>query len=356
MQDVQNAHDAIDRAVVEASRERLPEYELYSCSELLRLDIPPMEWVVGMMIPNPGLVVLSGKPGSYKTFFALWLGLRIGAGLPLFAAYEEDYFCDEQAKRIQEKIVTLFIEEENTKQTMKERVQSMREFNDLGSPEMYCMIDAGFKFKSEAWRAEVLKIVREKGVRLLILDPFSSVMGLENENDNAEVAEVMDIIRKEFVQRGLSVILIHHPSKGDGDGKGVRGAGDILGKCDVHLSLEVENKPEKLIRVEYQKLRVADSSKVADFKMRLASLNPFGGLAFRYVGQAKARLQEKQDETAKKILVAMEDGQEYTRQEIADITGISNSGGRFSTSWSAMLESKQIQRNPTSKKYYKNAT
>lgn len=345
---------AIKEVIDEASREELPNYTLYSHADLLGLDIPPMQWIIGMMIPNPGLIVLSGKPGSYKTFFALWLGLRASTNQPLFAEYEEGYFCDEEATRTKKNVPTLFIEEENTVQTMKERVYGFRGTSPNDSQSMFYLIDVGFKFKSQAWRDEMQKNIREKGIKLLILDPFSSVMGLENENDNSEVAEVMDIIRKEFVQNGLSVILIHHPSKGDGDGKGIRGAGDILGKCDVHLSLEVENEFEKVIRVTYQKLRVADRNKVSDFRMRLAGDGAMRDLHFRYLEKAESKAVEERGKFSKEVLAVMEKGQEYTRKDIAQAMDVATSGKKFSDVWKRLLHEKKIAMNITSRRFYKN--
>lgn len=354
MQNVQSMDLAISEVLGEVNEEQLPKYTLYSHPDLLGLSIPPMRWIIGMMIPNPGLVVISGRPGSYKTFFALWLGFRASLNQSLFAEYDEGYFCDEEATRMKESVPTLFIEEENTVQTMKERAFGFRGSSN-GEPEaLFYLIDVGFKFKSPAWREEVLRIIEEKRIKLLILDPFSSVMGLQNENDNAEVAEVMDVIRKEFVQRGLSVILIHHPSKGDGDGKGIRGAGDILGKCDVHLSLEVENESEKVIRATYQKLRVADRNRVSDFRMRMAGDGAFRDLHFRYLGRALSKGIEERNEFAQQILAVMEKGQEYSRKDVAQLLDTSTSAKRFSGVWKNLMQQKKIGINVTTKRFYNN--
>jgi uncharacterized protein YajQ (UPF0234 family) len=218
---------------------------------------------------------------------------------------------------------------------------------------MFYMVDEGFKFTDEKWRTELLKVIDEKRIKLLIVDPFSSVMGLENENDNAEVSRVMDLVRKEFVKRDVTVILIHHPSKGDGDGKNLRGAGDILGKCDVHLSLEVEDEMNKIIRVSYQKLRVADRSKVADFRMRLAGESGLQDLRFRYLGIAKSQYEEERDVLMTEILNHMVNGEEYSQKETAEAVEQKPSNKKFVAAWKRLVSEKKVTQNATTKKYYK---
>jgi hypothetical protein len=323
---------------------------LLSHQELLELDILPMSWIMNLVIPNPGLVVISGKPGSFKTFFAFWLGLRASAGLPLFDEYDTEYFCQEVIQSPMGKVPTLFVEEEVTKQLMKERAHGFKVF-EVG--DMNYMIDEGFTFTDEAWLRWILKVIQEKGIKLLILDPFSSVMGLEDENNNAQVAKVMDLVRKEFVKLGLTVIMIHHPSKGDGDGKNLRGAGDILGKCDVHLCLEVENEMEKIVRVSYQKLRVADRARVANFKMSLTGDGSMRDLRFRYLGETKTKTEEERGELESNILEVIKDGEEWEREEVAKAVGKKTNSSMFDSVWSRMLKEEKISKNATSKKYYR---
>lgn len=322
---------------------------IFSHKELLELDIAPMNWIVNRMIPYPGLIVISGKPGSYKTFFTFWLGMRVSAGLPLFDECDEPYFCKIDGEQPMGKVPTLFIEEENTKQLMKHRAHGMKVF-EVG--DIYYMIDEGFKFTDERWREAIKETITQKGIKLLILDPFSSVMGLNNENDNAEVSKIMDIVRKEFVNMGLSVILIHHPSKGDGDGLNLRGAGDILGKCDVHLSLEVNDSPDKIIKVRYQKLRVEDISKVSDFNMRLTGDSDFRDLRFRYLGKALKDHEIKRNALADEILETLDPNDEFTQREIAEIVGHKPNNSKFQAAWKLLIKNNQILFNQITKKWH----
>lgn len=307
-----------------------------SFDELLALDLPPTEWLMGKTIPWPGLIAISGKPGSYKTFFALWLTMRASAGLPLF----DGASCGALGAKYEGGMVpSLMIEEENTVRLIRERAMGLVKAD---YSRMFFYVDMGFKMSDVVWRDKAVSFIQERGIKLVVLDPFSSVMGLKDENSNAEVSVVMDIIRKEFIKKDISVIFIHHPSKGDeSGGKNLRGAGDILGKCDVHLSLEKEESGD--IVVSYEKMRVADEKTMTNFRMRLV----YDGLGkngyFMYVGEAVPKWQEERDALEKKIIDAMTELGETTRVAIAKAIGDNNTGDKFKKTWEKMKADGRIR-------------
>lgn len=281
--------------------------------QLIDADIPMPSWIINMMIPNPGLVALSGKPGSYKTFLAIWLGQRIAAGLQPFDHYEEKFFIEALAN---EPMGVLFIEEEMSERQVKSRITNMMVY---APDNMHWLIGANVNMKSRNDVEEIAEYMVAKNLQILILDPFTSVMKLKDENSNAEVATVMDILRKCFVDKGMTVIFLHHPSKSDTSGLTLRGAGDILGKVDVHLSLE-KLEDENSIKVSYEKGRDIDLSKVSDFLIQMVeSSDPmnFGRLEWHYIGKALPKNERKQNKELQTILDNTEIGKEYSKNELA---------------------------------------
>jgi hypothetical protein len=262
--------------------------EALSGTELLALNIPKPSWIINNVIPSCGLVAISGKPGSYKSFFALWLAMRAAAGEPQFDDTQEPFFCEQRTVHSP----TLFIEEENTTILTRDRYYGLRQ---VPGAHLYFRIDQGFKMQDEEWRKALLADVEAKGIKLIVADPFSSVMGLEDENNNAEVAVVMDLIRKEFIAKGITFVFIHHPAKGDGEGKGLRGAGDILGKCDVQLHLEKDEEDPCQITVSYEKMRLLRPDAVQNWKMRFIGDEALRDQRFRYLGEAKRRYEEERE-------------------------------------------------------------
>jgi hypothetical protein len=279
-----------------------------------KLVIPRPEWIIRKVIPKGGLVAISGVPGSFKSYFALWIALRAAEGLPLFKSMETEFFCDQ----ITEKTPTLFIEEENTLPLVHTRHRS---FCTPRSADLFFHIDKSFKLIDEAWRNSILAFVEAHKIGLIIMDPFSSVMGFEDENDNAKVSVQMDLMRKQFIMKGVTVIFLHHPSKNSEGGVNLRGAGDILGKCDVHLHLEKDEIDKNLITVAYKKMRLISETEVSDFKMRAVGDGEIGQLEFRYMGEAIGKREEGINEKMKEILAAFIPGEAMQKNALSKATG-----------------------------------
>ena len=299
-----------------------------------------------MLIPHPGLVAISGQPGAHKTFFAMWLAMRIADGKSLFDESDEAFFAQTTAPENPPQANVLFIEEENTAQLVKSRYHDLKPMDD-GSHIMF-LIEEGFKFTDSSWCDEIKSIIRARQISVLILDSFVSCMGIKNENDNAEIAAVLDIVRHEFVKQGLTVIFIHHPSKSNEGGKNLRGAGDILGKMDVHLCLTKDEEDKRKVKVSYEKMRVADETTVSDFEIRLIGENDLRTLHYKYIGAART----KKDKMADSILEQMktlEDG--CTREDMADYMNTGKSDGSFRRAWDRLKNDNLIYQSPN-KKFY----
>ena len=85
----------------------------YTHTQIQQANLPDPAWFVPTLIPNPGLVAITGRPGSFKTFFTQWLALRLSAHLPLFDTWDtEPPFNKSQVPT--EPINVCFIEEEMT--------------------------------------------------------------------------------------------------------------------------------------------------------------------------------------------------------------------------------------------------
>jgi len=201
---------------------------------LSKKDIPPTKWLFPMLIPSPALIGLVGRPGAYKTFFAHWMARRLSQGKSLFDEYDEEpeWSTDGYGKEVK----TLIIEEEMGEEIVQERINILKEHKEEN---VYWMINSGFSLSNKKRVKELVEIIEEKEIKLLVLDPFITITGLKDENDNAEANKVMKILLDNFVNNGpkISIIFIHHPSKSS-DGDVMRGAGDILGKCYMGFAMD----------------------------------------------------------------------------------------------------------------------
>lgn len=258
------------------------EEKTYTFDALSALDVPPITWLAENMIQNPGLITISGKPGSYKTMFALWLSNRIAGGQSPFDRYHMPFFNIQVHEP--EPTGVLFIEEEMSERQMKTRVNDLVISREAKSRVFY-RIASGFKLANEDHMNELYTWCTAHNVKLIFLDPFSSVAGMKDENDNAEASQLMDYVRTMLVNRGITVVIIHHPSKTGDGGYSLRGAGDLLGKMDTHLVLEKDKDTIGDIIVHFAKTRDVDERKIWDFRMRFTDSGQLGRNVFEYVGR-----------------------------------------------------------------------
>ncbi len=87
--------------------------------------------------------------------------------------------------------------------------------------------------------SRVKKFLKEKNIGLVVVDTLSTFISVEDENSNSEVLRavtpLLDIAHGEKV----TVIMVHHNNKGEGDGgKGIRGASSLFGLVDQAIILK----------------------------------------------------------------------------------------------------------------------
>ena len=248
--------------------------------DLLLKDIPPIDWFYENLLSNPSLIALSGSPGSYKTYFALWIASRLSASPPraLFSVYNEPSTFGQDTPT--EPVPTLFVEEEMSERQIKKRATQF----DADTDYLHFAISHGLKLTDDDHVDQLQRFCITNRIRFIIFDPFSSATGLKDENDNAEVAKVMDIMRSAFITEPsieATVMFLHHPSKGDKSARNLRGASDILGKCDLHLSLD-KNAVLSKILVSYEKCRDIDTNTVDDFFIELSKGAPMSAQELQF--------------------------------------------------------------------------
>lgn len=272
-------------ALLEARRKELIPI---TTDELLAMEIPAIEWVIPNTIPIPGLVALSSKPGIGKTNLITWICWQAAQGLPTFRALEGDDLGFLKQDNY-EPIKALIIQEETSELIMQNRIKGFkgRSPGDM----LQHMFFKNFKLSSPTDVSLVNEYIRMNNIKLLVLDPFSSVLGAGNENDNAEVSKIMDVMRELINELNIGIVFLHHPAKGEDDDEiNLRGAGDILGKVDVHITLAVANQDQRdLLKLSYEKLRIADSRNVSNFKVQMVGNTDMGDFEFIYAGKAEKK-------------------------------------------------------------------
>ena len=267
-----------------AIESRRKELVPITTDELLAMEIPAIQWVIPNTIPIPGLVALSSKPGVGKTNLVTWICWQASQGLPAFRALDGDDLGFLKQEN-HEPIKTLIIQEETSELIMQNRIKGFK--GKSPGNMLQHMFFKNFKLSSQTDVALLKDYLKANEIKLLVLDPFSSVLGASNENDNAEVSKIMDVMRELINELNIGIVFLHHPAKGEEDGEiNLRGAGDILGKVDVHITLEVVNPEHRdVLKLSYEKLRIADSRFVSNYKVQMVGNTDMGDFEFIYAGK-----------------------------------------------------------------------
>lgn len=317
---------------------------MYTEPEMLALDIPKPLWIADYIFPLPGLVAISGPWESYKTMFVLWTLRRLSAGLPLFHGevdYAEPFTADKKPKAVN----ALFLEEEMTMGQIQERVSQMEGPHPSN---MNYMVRSGFNFREGDKIQRLKDMMVEKGINIVICDPFSTISGVDDENANAEVSRIMDNMRELADSANACVGFIHHPAKSDKDRKSLRGAGDISGKVDIHLTIEKEHSESDTINVTFEKMRVANRQKVSGFKIRYTGNDILNDMHFTYIERLKSKREEWDEEKEKitnDILALLSDNAGWERKQVADTLNLSNSSsGKFGLVWGQLVDKGEIKK------------
>jgi hypothetical protein len=170
----------------------------------------------------------------------------------------------------------------------------------------------------------IIKHCEENDIGTVIFDSLSSMHDAD-ENSNSQMAKVFANLML-LANKGLTVIFIHHEPKSAGrkpEYASLRGAGDILAKCDIHLSLSHPKDKKDTILVKQLKNR--DSERLPNFEIAVHSEDD--KTWFEYVGEPPEQVGKAQrtDNAIIELLTAR--GELYQGQIIKALQGTKGIGG-----------------------------
>ena len=245
--------------------------------DLIKLETK-LEWDVDQLIPSSTLNMIAAPSHQGKTFIALHIAVCMAYQLPVFGHFKVD----------KQKNVLIF-NEEDVAEDLKNRMSSLlpQEREPGGKIKIYTNTD---KLISPMWIEGVMERVRANNAGMVIIDSLAEMTDI-NENDNQEARKIMRCLRRLW-QNGVTVILLHHNKKGQGQGginesamDMIRGASSI--PASLHGCLGVRALNENEFRISQLKLK-ASGRKVKPFTVRKVSMvtldNTFKD-TFEYLGE-----------------------------------------------------------------------
>lgn len=196
-------------------RER--SFRVLTLSELRNRPRPT--WLIDGLIQGAGVVMLAGDGGLGKSFLVVDWAARIATGTPW------------QGRAVKPGRV-LYVLGEGA-EFFPDRIDAwQREHGHKIDEDRFHVVDDPFSLSDPANVSDAVDLVAGDGYSLIVLDTLSQLGGIDNENDNAELAKVMRQAKAIRVAHpGATVLVVHHTSKAGS----VRGASAIRDNVDTVL-------------------------------------------------------------------------------------------------------------------------
>jgi len=211
--------------------EHPPRFRLYTADDLLAL--PPVEWLLDGHLPENGLAVLYGAPGSGKSFLALawavaiatgqpWLGHASRRGLVVFISAEGGRGLGQRVQAIRaahelvQIIDVLFVRE----------AVNLLETRDVKA--LLADVDAW----TDAQGTPATGLPEHPG--LVVIDTMARCMPGGDENSAQDVGRVIAGADQVRQHTGAAVLVVHHTQK---SGELERGSSALRGAADAMFAL-----------------------------------------------------------------------------------------------------------------------
>jgi hypothetical protein len=276
--------------------------------DLKNMELEEPSYMIDQLISKGGISAISGVPESHKSFIALEMAKCISQGMPFLGKFET-----ERGK-------VFLMDKENGKGRIISRLNTLTD----EILELSILAEHDLKIDTKGMPDTIIKYCETYGIGTVILDSLSS-MHSADENSNSQMSGVFAGLIK-LANEGLTVIFIHHEPKSSGrnpEYASLRGAGDILAKCDIHLSLRHPKDDGKTILVKQLKNR--DAERLPEFKIVVHQEE--GRTSFEYLGELPKQVgvNQRTDEAVIKLLT--DDGELYQGQIIKSLQGVQGIGG-----------------------------
>ena len=265
-----------------------------SLSELLTREYPPQRWLIKGLIPCDGVVMMSSAPASYKTWLMMQFAISIASGEKLFDHYET------------EQSGVLVVDEESGERALQERFKRLGV--DEGLP-IYYLSRLGRKATGD-YIDNVIELCQEKEIGLVMFDSLIRFHS-GNENDSVEMAQVMNEFKK-ISDAGIACLILHHNRKssflGSSVGEAMRGSGDLLAACDVHIAI---NRNKNVVTISQSKNRYCEE--MTPIKAKFVTTGEKSWFEFLEYQKSK---DEKMDEMRRVVLATIAEFAGINRSEL----------------------------------------
>lgn len=191
----------------------------FSPKQMIQISQNRPQELIADVLPSMSVTVLAGAPGLGKSFVALSWAAAIAEGTPWFG------------QQVRQAPVAYVLGEGWG--GFGRRIDAWEAVNGRPMSNAVHFINGAqdrINLKDSQSVEQLINQLQQINPGLVIVDTFSMLAHVSNENDNAEVAQVMVNVNKIVQATGATVVLIHHVTKTT---RSVRGAGAFVGNTDT---------------------------------------------------------------------------------------------------------------------------
>lgn len=240
----QNNQDVNDEIIDPETGEVIDENPIraINISELDLDNIPTRKWLFGDIAARKYVTMISASPGAGKSLLTMQMGMcaSYNKNLGEYTPQEENiktwiYNNEEGEEELRRRAKAIIINEGFEPEKLHDKF-----YLNSGEQRSICIakktLDNGDVLHTPDYD-QLKKEVEEKGIDMLIIDPFAETHAV-NENSNDEIKQVVSLYRKIAFECNCAVVLVSHTRKGSsgvnssnthGNPDDVRGGGAQVG-------------------------------------------------------------------------------------------------------------------------------
>lgn len=220
-----------------------------------------VQWLVKDLLPQGAMAALYGKPGSYKSFVALYIAAMVASGGDCFM-------------RSTRPGPVIYVMGEGGAGAFR-RAKALEAHHGIRPPEVFFLRSA-LNLRSNLDDATALLVaIRDIGVNpsMVVIDTLARNFGGGNENSSEDMGAFIRVIDHVREALGCAVLIVHHSGKDEA--KGMRGHSSLFGAVDTELEvvkISEEDDPRRIGEMTVTKQKDGEDGFKLNYEMHLVEL------------------------------------------------------------------------------------
>lgn len=192
-------------------------------------------WLIDQLWGAAAVGLIGGHPKCGKTWLGLDLAVSVASATACLGCYS-----------VRQPGPALVYLAEDTLAMVRQRIEAMARHRglSLAQLDLYVITAPRLRLDDPRDHARLLRTIGALQPRLLLLDPLVR-LHQANENDAAEMAQLLSGLRELQKRFGVAVVVVHHVRKNGGGaqpGQGLRGSSDLWAWSDSNLYLRRDQR------------------------------------------------------------------------------------------------------------------